>query len=170
MEAVTAWAKPDARIVPTSGMHLDQIVALMRDITSQGGIVARVHSGDPSLYGATHEQIAALEAAGVPYEIVPGVTVAFAAAAHLQAELTVPEVTQTIILTRVSQRIGRVWRFTWPLPKPGRYRMSYWQAATRRKLRLRSATVSSGPTSRSCAAGSTSWQRRCGRTVLHARC
>ncbi len=108
MDAVTAWAKPDARAIPTSGMHLDDIVALMRDITARGGIVARVHSGDPSLYGATHEQMSALDAAGIPYEIVPGVTVAFAAAARLGAELTVPEVTQTIILTRVSGRASPV--------------------------------------------------------------
>jgi len=108
MDAVTRWAKPGAQIVPTSGMHLDDIVPMMRDIVARDGLVARVHSGDPSLYGATHEQMRALEADGIPFEVVPGVTVAFAAAAKLGAELTVPELTQTIILTRVSGRASPV--------------------------------------------------------------
>ncbi len=108
MEAVTRWARPGAEIVPTSGMHLDDILHAMRTVVARGGSVARVHSGDPSLYGATHEQMRALEAEGIPFEVVPGVTVAFAAAAKLHAELTVPEVTQTIILTRVSGRASPV--------------------------------------------------------------
>ncbi len=108
MEAVTRWARPGAEIVPTSGMHLDDILQAMRAVVARGEIVARVHSGDPSLYGATHEQMRALEADGIPFEVVPGVTVAFAAAAKLNAELTVPEVTQTIILTRVSGRASPV--------------------------------------------------------------
>lgn len=108
MDAVTRWAKPGGQIVPTSGMHLDDIVLMMRDIVARGGLVARVHSGDPSLYGATHEQMRALEANNIPFEVVPGVTVAFAAAAKLGAELTVPELTQTIILTRVSGRASPV--------------------------------------------------------------
>lgn len=108
MEAVTRWARPDAQIVPTSGMHLQDILQHMRAVVTRGGSVARVHSGDPSLYGATHEQMRALEAEGLPFEVVPGVTAAFAAAARLHAELTVPELTQTIILTRVSGRASPV--------------------------------------------------------------
>lgn len=96
--------KPNARQIGTSGMHLDEFMHLMRDTVQNGGIVARVHSGDPALYGATHEQMVRLEEAGIPYEIVPGVTAAFAAAALLRTELTVPETVQTIILTRAEGR------------------------------------------------------------------
>lgn len=96
--------KPDAQIVGSSGLHLKQIVALMVECTRAGGIVARVQTGDPSLYGTTHEQMRALDEHGVAYEMVPGVTAAFAAAARLGVELTVPEVVQTVILSRVAGR------------------------------------------------------------------
>lgn len=96
--------KPGSRQIGTSGLHLDQIMALMLETAAAGGVVARVHSGDPALYGAIHEQMARLEDANVPYQIVPGVTAAFAAAARLNVELTIPELVQTIILTRVSGR------------------------------------------------------------------
>lgn len=107
-ETILAWARPDARCVPTAGLDLEQIMALMREVVAAGGLVARVHSGDPSLYGAIHEQMRALEQAGIPYEIVPGVTAAMAAAARLKTELTVPGVTQTLILSRVSGRASPV--------------------------------------------------------------
>ncbi len=94
-----------ARIVATSGMHLGEIVPLMVEAARAGLLVARVHSGDPALYGATHEQMAELEQAGVPYTIVPGVPSPFAAAARLGVELTVPELTQTVILTRAAGRV-----------------------------------------------------------------
>ncbi|MDW8144987.1 MAG: precorrin-4 C(11)-methyltransferase [Roseiflexaceae bacterium] len=99
-----AWARADAQIIGTAAMHLEQIVSLMRDAARAGQVVARLHSGDPSLYGAIHEQMAALDELGIPYEIVPGVTAAFAAAARLGVELTVPEVVQTVIFTRASGR------------------------------------------------------------------
>ena len=99
-----ACARPDAQIIGTADMHLEQIIALMSDAAHAGKVVARLHSGDPSLYGAIHEQMAALDARGIPYEIVPGVTAAFAAAARLGVELTVPEVVQTIIFTRAAGR------------------------------------------------------------------
>ena len=98
--------KPDVRIIATSGLHLEQIVPLMVAAASEGQVVARVHSGDPALYGATHEQMAALRRAGVPYDVVPGVPSAFAAAARLGVELTVPELAQTIILTRAAGRVA----------------------------------------------------------------
>ncbi|WP_026369395.1 precorrin-4 C(11)-methyltransferase [Kallotenue papyrolyticum] len=107
-EALLAWARPDARCVPTAGLDLERIMAIMREVVAAGGLVARVHSGDPSLYGAIHEQMHALEQAGIPYEIVPGVTAAMAAAARLKTELTVPGVTQTLILSRVSGRASPV--------------------------------------------------------------
>ncbi|MEM7131834.1 MAG: precorrin-4 C(11)-methyltransferase [Chloroflexota bacterium] len=96
--------KPDARIVASSGLHLGEIMDLMVETAQNGGVVARIHSGDPALYGATHEQMAHLEDHGIPYEIVPGITAAFAAAALLKTELTVPDVVQTIILTRTAGR------------------------------------------------------------------
>lgn len=99
-----AYARPEARIVGSVELHLDQIVALMREAAQAGQVVARLHSGDPALYGAIHEQMAALDEAGIPYEVVPGVTAAFALAARLGVELTVPELVQTIILTRPAGR------------------------------------------------------------------
>ena len=98
--------RPDARIVGSSDLHLEQVLALMVEAAHAGAVVARVHSGDPALYGAIHEQMAALEDAGLPYEIVPGVTATFAAAARLKVELTVPDVVQTIILTRAAGRVA----------------------------------------------------------------
>lgn len=103
-EVPASWARPGARIIGTAAMHLEQIVTLMDDAARAGQVVARLHSGDPSLYGAIHEQMAALDERGIPYEIVPGVTAAFAAAARLGIELTVPEVVQTVIFTRISSR------------------------------------------------------------------
>jgi len=97
-------SKPDAKIVASSGLHLGEILDLMVETAKAGGVVARVHSGDPALYGATHEQMAHLEDHNIPYEIVPGITAAFAAAAILHSELTVPDVVQTIILTRTAGR------------------------------------------------------------------
>ncbi len=93
-----------ARLVDSAGLHLEQIIDLMRSAALEGQIVARVHDGDPTVFGALNEQVAPLEAAGVPFEIVPGVTAAFAAAAALRAELTIPELAQTVILTRMEGR------------------------------------------------------------------
>lgn len=104
-ESVAGLArKPEAQIVGSSSLHLDQILALMVETAQHGGVVARVHSGDPALYGATHEQMAHLEDHHIPYEVVPGVTAAFAAAARLKVELTIPDLVQTIILTRTAGR------------------------------------------------------------------
>jgi len=96
--------KPTARLVDSAGLHLGQIVELMRGAALGGQIVARVHDGDPAIFGALSEQLAPLEAAGIPFEVVPGVTAAFAAAAALGAELTIPEMAQTVILARMEGR------------------------------------------------------------------
>ncbi|WP_220813501.1 precorrin-4 C(11)-methyltransferase [Pseudomonas paralcaligenes] len=88
------------RVVNTAELHLEQIVALLAEAHAKGQDVARVHSGDPSLYGAIGEQIRELRALGIPFEIIPGVTATAACAALLEAELTLPEVAQTVILTR----------------------------------------------------------------------
>ncbi|MBI0328715.1 precorrin-4 C(11)-methyltransferase [Burkholderia plantarii] len=87
-------------VVNTAELDLDAIVALLADAHAKGQDVARVHSGDPSLYGAIGEQIRRLRALGIAYEIVPGVTATAACAATLGVELTLPGVAQTVILTR----------------------------------------------------------------------
>ncbi|ONS36576.1 precorrin-4 C(11)-methyltransferase [Burkholderia cenocepacia] len=88
------------QVVNTAELDLDAIVALLAAAHANGQDVARVHSGDPSLYGAIGEQIRRLKALGIPYEIVPGVTATAACAATLGVELTLPGVAQTVILTR----------------------------------------------------------------------
>ncbi|WP_175755695.1 precorrin-4 C(11)-methyltransferase [Burkholderia ambifaria] len=88
------------QVVNTAELDLDAIVALLAAAHAKGQDVARVHSGDPSLYGAIGEQIRRLKVLGIPYEIVPGVTATAACAATLGVELTLPGVAQTVILTR----------------------------------------------------------------------
>ncbi|MEM5386311.1 precorrin-4 C(11)-methyltransferase [Paraburkholderia phymatum] len=92
------------KVVNTAELDLDAIVALLADAHAKGQDVARVHSGDPSLYGAIGEQIRRLRALGIPYEIVPGVTATAACAAALGVELTLPDVSQTLILTRYARK------------------------------------------------------------------
>ena len=94
----------DCEIVNSAGLTLEEIVTLMVEHNRAGHRVVRLHTGDPSLYGAIREQMQRLTAAGVAFEIVPGVSSAFAAAASLQIELTVPEVSQTVIFTRQAGR------------------------------------------------------------------
>jgi precorrin-4/cobalt-precorrin-4 C11-methyltransferase len=101
-------AKSDAEIIPTSSLTLEQIVPMMIDRFDRGKTVARLHSGDLTLYSAISEQIYALQAAQIPIELIPGVGVFQAAAAKLQVELTIPELVQTIILTRTSGRASSV--------------------------------------------------------------
>ncbi len=91
------------RVIDTASLHLEQIVEHLADAHRRGWDVARVHSGDPSLYGAIGEQIVHLRERGIPYEIVPGVTAASACAAVLGVELTLPGVAQSVILTRHAQ-------------------------------------------------------------------
>ena len=97
---IVAAAPPGALVRDTAPMHLDEIVALMAEAEARGDDVARVHSGDPSIYGAVAEQMRRLDAFGIAYEIVPGVPAFAGAAARLATELTLPEISQTIILTR----------------------------------------------------------------------
>ncbi|MEW5322299.1 precorrin-4 C(11)-methyltransferase [Geobacillus thermoleovorans] len=103
-ELIERYRKPGADVFHTAGMHLEEMVAAMAEQVKQGRLVVRVHTGDPSIYGATLEQIALLKEDGIEVEIVPGVSSAFAAAAAVQAELTVPELTQTVIFTRAEGR------------------------------------------------------------------
>jgi precorrin-4/cobalt-precorrin-4 C11-methyltransferase len=99
-----AVCPPDARLIDTASLNLDEIVAHMVSADSAGLDVARLHSGDPSVFSAVAEQMRRLDAAGVPYSVVPGVPAFAAAAASLGRELTVPEVAQTVILTRTAER------------------------------------------------------------------
>ncbi|MGL4315739.1 MAG: precorrin-4 C(11)-methyltransferase [Pseudomonas sp.] len=91
-------------VVNTAELHLDEIVELISAAHAQGQDVARVHSGDPSLYGAIGEQIRHLRRLDIPFEIIPGVTAVAACAALLESELTLPQVSQTVILTRFASK------------------------------------------------------------------
>ncbi|WP_432939738.1 precorrin-4 C(11)-methyltransferase [Kribbella sp. CA-253562] len=95
---------PGARKVDTADLDLDQILAELAAAHEQGLDVARLHSGDPSVFSAMAEQMRRLDALGIPYDVTPGVPAYAAAAASLGRELTVPEVGQTVILTRVGGR------------------------------------------------------------------
>lgn len=103
-EAVVAFAPADARVIDTAALTLDEIIAEMQAAAEAGHDVARVHSGDPSLYGAIGEQMQRLDALGIAYDITPGVPAFAAAAATLGAELTLPEISQSVILTRTSMK------------------------------------------------------------------
>ena len=103
-QAVVAEAPDDARILDTAAMTLDDIIAEMEIAHKAGKDIARVHSGDPSLYGAVAEQIRRLRTLNIPYDITPGVSAYAAAAAALGIELTIPEISQTLILTRTAMK------------------------------------------------------------------
>ncbi|APH05071.1 precorrin-4 C(11)-methyltransferase [Bacillus weihaiensis] len=95
---------PEAEIIKTAGMHLEEMVELMVDRVTKGKKVVRVHTGDPAVYGAIMEQISILNKQDITVEIIPGVSSVFASAAALGAELTIPDLTQTVILTRAEGR------------------------------------------------------------------
>lgn len=101
---VVAEAPAGARVLDTAAMNLDEIVAEIEAADDQGLDVARVHSGDPSIYGAIAEQMRRLDQLGIAYDVTPGVPAFAAAAAALGAELTLPDVSQSIILTRTAVR------------------------------------------------------------------
>jgi precorrin-4/cobalt-precorrin-4 C11-methyltransferase len=98
--AVVAHAPKGAKVVDTAPLALDEIIAHIEHAHAAGRDVARVHSGDPALYGAIAEQMRRLDALAIPYDVTPGVPAYAAAAAALKTELTLPEVSQTVILTR----------------------------------------------------------------------
>lgn len=101
-EAMLSRCPTGAVLIDTARMPLAQIIAHMRDAQARGDDVARLHSGDPSLYSAVAEQIRELSRLGIDYQIVPGVPAFAAAAAALGTELTVPSVGQSLLITRVS--------------------------------------------------------------------
>ena len=102
---VVNFARATAEVYGSKTLTLPQIMELTLEAVRQGKTVARVQSGDPSIYGAILEQMRILEREGVEYEIIPGVSSAFAAAAVLKAELTVPGGSQSVILTRAEGRV-----------------------------------------------------------------
>jgi len=101
---VVAEARPDADVIDSAPMTLDEIVATMADAHAKGHDIARVHSGDPSLYGAIAEQMKRLDALAIPYDVTPGVPAFAAAAAALKRELTLPGIAQSVVLTRTAVR------------------------------------------------------------------
>ena len=103
-----AHCRTDAEIIDTARLDLEQQQACYQRALDLDIDVARLHSGDPAIYGATAEQMRRLDALAIDYEIIPGVSSFTAAAASIKAELTKPEVSQTVILTRVSGRASAV--------------------------------------------------------------
>jgi len=101
---VLATARPDARVLDSSSMTLDEIVEVFVQARDADHDVARVHTGDPLIFGSTAEQMRRLQGLGIAYDIVPGVSSFTAAAAALGRELTLPELSQTVILTRAGGR------------------------------------------------------------------
>ncbi|MDP4209859.1 MAG: precorrin-4 C(11)-methyltransferase [Bacteroidota bacterium] len=102
--AVIAEHKPGCEVYNSASMDLPEIIKVMADGVMAGKAVARVHTGDPSIYGSIREQMEELDKLGITYEVIPGVSSFVAAAAAVKKEFTVPEISQTIILTRTEGR------------------------------------------------------------------
>jgi precorrin-4/cobalt-precorrin-4 C11-methyltransferase len=103
-EGLLQWTRPGTTALSSAAMNLEEIIEAIENAYSKGKRVVRLHTGDPSLYGAIFEQMVELQQRGIPYIVIPGVTAAFAAAAALGLEFTLPEVSQTLILTRMAGR------------------------------------------------------------------
>ncbi|MBL8905819.1 MAG: precorrin-4 C(11)-methyltransferase [Rhizobiales bacterium] len=103
-EEIVRSAPKGARVIDTAPMTLDEIIAEIATAQAQGKDVARVHSGDPSLYGAIAEQMRRLDELKIDYDVTPGVPAFAAAAAALKTEFTLPEIAQTVILTRTTMQ------------------------------------------------------------------
>jgi precorrin-4/cobalt-precorrin-4 C11-methyltransferase len=103
-KALLAYAGADCQIHDSAGLTLPEVIALLEEAEQVGKDTVRLHTGDPSLYGAIREQMAALEERQIPYRVIPGVSSFCAAAAALKSEYTVPGVSQTVILTRLEGR------------------------------------------------------------------
>lgn len=99
-QGLLGWIRPGAELIDSASLTLEQTHGFLVDGYKRRLRVIRLHSGDPCLYGAIHEQMALLDREGIPYEVVPGVSAVFATAAALKRELTIPEVSQTLIITR----------------------------------------------------------------------
>ncbi|MDU1004387.1 MAG: precorrin-4 C(11)-methyltransferase [Clostridium butyricum] len=98
------YCRPDAKIYNSAGMTLEDVMEVMTMEEQMGKTVVRLHTGDPSIYGAIREQMVELDRVGIQYEVIPGVSSFTGAAAAINREFTLPGVTQTVILTRVEGR------------------------------------------------------------------
>ncbi len=103
-EEILAYAQDSAEVTNSANLALPEIIDLMCQANMQGKDVARVHSGDPSIYGAIGEQMRQLDVLNIPYDVIPGVTAASASAAWLKKEFTLSGVTQTVIYTRYGSK------------------------------------------------------------------
>ena len=101
---ILKFAKKNARFYDSSAMSLKEILKIMKNAKSGKAVIARIHSGDPSIYGAIQEQIEWCEKEKILHEVIPGVSSFCAGAASLKQELTLPGVSQTVIITRLSGR------------------------------------------------------------------
>ena len=97
-------AKQGCGIYDSASMTLEEVIEVMKQAEREGKITVRLHTGDPSIYGAIREQMDLLDESGIRYEVVPGVSSCFGAAAALKAEYTLPDVSQTVIITRMAGR------------------------------------------------------------------
>lgn len=96
--------KEDSVVYNSAVLNLDEIIEIIKEGIDEGKLIARVHTGDPSIYGAIGEQIRELQNNGIKYEIIPGVSSVFGTASVLERELTLPEISQTVIITRPEGR------------------------------------------------------------------
>lgn len=103
-EKVLADCKEGAQVYNSAYMTLPEVIGVMKEAEAKGQSVARVHTGDPSIYGAIREQMDALDELGISYEVIPGVSSFLAAAASMKKEYTLPGVSQTVILSRLEGR------------------------------------------------------------------
>ena len=97
-----AYAKPDCELHNSAKLTLEEILEIMEKAEKDGKMTVRLHTGEPSIYGAVREQMDALDERGIPYESCPGVSACFGAAASLNLEYTLPEVSQSLIITRMA--------------------------------------------------------------------
>lgn len=100
------YARKDAEIYNSAHMTLEEVLSVMKKAENEGLTTVRLHTGDPSLYGAVQEQMQALDRLGIPYETCPGVSACFGAAADMDLEYTLPGISQTLIITRMEGRTG----------------------------------------------------------------
>lgn len=99
--AILKYCSKDTKIYDSASMTLDEIISIIEEAKKENKDVARVHTGDPSIYGAIQEQMSELDKRGIDYDVIPGVSSFLAAASALKQELTLPGVSQTVIITRI---------------------------------------------------------------------
>lgn len=146
--ALLGLAKADCAIYNSAEMTLEQVLDVMRQMEAAGKITVRLHTGDPCLYGAIREQMDVLDAEGIPYDDTPGVSSFCGAAAALNAEYTLPTVSQTVIITRMEGRtpvpekkswqalppMGQRWSFSYPSALWTKYSRRFWKAVPIRRI------------------------------------